>query len=72
MKLYSNILIAFIASLLSACSQKMAYQSMQESGKSMVKCELITDHIEREKCFAQFDMTYEEYQQEREKVLKYN
>lgn len=54
---------------MTGCSQKMAYNSLQASGKNMAKCDLIADEMEQQKCKAKFDKSYDEYQAEREAVL---
>lgn len=73
MDIKNNIvkLTCLMVFLMTACSHQQAYQAMQESGKSMAKCELIADYIERERCFAQFNKSYEEYKKEREEVIRH-
>ncbi|GEM_PF-3205787 len=53
----------------SGCSQKMAYQALQEAGKNRAQCELIADVTERDKCLAKYNQNYETCQKQREQVL---
>ncbi|WAJ71495.1 hypothetical protein [Catenovulum adriaticum] len=62
-------LICFITLFITACSQQQAYHATQEMGKNIAKCELIADYLERERCFAQFDKSYEEYKKERDAII---
>lgn len=69
---YLPIYVIVCLVTMTACSHKQAYHAAQEMGKSMAKCELIADHLAQQRCFAQFDKSYETYQQEREQVINQN
>ncbi|MER2492408.1 hypothetical protein [Catenovulum sediminis] len=57
-----------LALCLSACSQKQAYQGMQEAGKQQ-NCRSIIDELEKQKCEQGYEKDFETYKKERERVL---
>lgn len=63
-----NILIVFSVMIVSACSQQQAYQAMQ--GNQQRQCDKHTNHQDYLACMDQADVSFEEYQRQRQALLE--
>lgn len=52
----------------SACTNKQLYETIQSNER--LECQKIVRRIEYEECMRQINQSYEDYQREREQVLK--
>ena len=61
------LLTAALLSALSACTNRQIYNAIQQN--RLNECEKMVD-AQREQCVAQYQKNYDDYEREREEILK--
>lgn len=72
MCLYRTITALLLILALGACSSKQVYEAGTDWGLSKSDCAALISNAERARCEAGREMTYEEYQREREALKNQN
>lgn len=62
-----SVFLVFIVTSLAACTNKEVYESVRSN--RLNDCQYLTEP-ERERCMERYDKTYDEYEREREAILK--
>ena len=62
------VTLLVLAIACTGCTNKQVYEIIQSNER--LECQKIVRQIEYEECMRRFNQSYEDYQQEREQVLK--
>ncbi len=68
-RIFTSILLC-VTILLSGCTERQGYATLQNTGRVDARCEAMQNRDDAARCEADFSQTYDQYQRERQEVLR--